>query len=251
MDLTATRQGLSPTRPSTTSPLLAKGRQHLWTLLDTSLLKLWPDERTAIENLIEDAQPFTFLGDPIPSDSDDPYSTQATRTDTASCSLRSRYTGDPVTLRLRTPHLQDYRWPFGSAHYATSRSAARTALRADGFRCATACYRAGETRRSTSTHTTARSSLPTSPCAPRPTAPLLVTRRGAGSAQACPSSHPPCAPLSAGASNGTRVEHECWHGVVEGTPVTLPPSPGHPPPEMATARYPHHPRYPPAARPLI
>lgn len=120
---------------------------EFWTVLDASFLKLWPQERTMIADLLEGSQPQEFMPfgrSAAPSDPRDQYSTHEVRTDNASWSLWSFYTGTPLALRVRTTGLQDRSWPFGGNHYATSLSAATTNLTADGFHCGTSCYRAAD-----------------------------------------------------------------------------------------------------------
>jgi hypothetical protein len=120
---------------------------HLGQVLDASFLKLWPQDRTTIEDLVEDAQPHPFMpfgNDPPPADPAEQYSTHDQRTDNANWSLWSIYTGEPLALRVRTAGLEDHSWPFGGRHYATSVNAATTELAAAGFICTTSCYRASD-----------------------------------------------------------------------------------------------------------
>jgi hypothetical protein len=120
---------------------------RLGQVLDAAFLKLWPQDRMTIQDLVEDAQPDPFMpfgGEAPPVDPAEQYSTHDQRTDNASWSLRSRYTGEPLALRVRTTGLEDHSWPFGSRHYATSVDSAITELVADGFSCATSCYRASD-----------------------------------------------------------------------------------------------------------
>lgn len=116
-------------------------------VLDASLLRLWPQDRMTIQGLRDDARPDPFLPfgqDAPPADPAEQHSTHDRRTDNASWSLRSRYTGETLALRVRTTGMENQSWPFGSRHYATSVAAATTALVADGFTCATSCYRASD-----------------------------------------------------------------------------------------------------------
>ncbi|WP_026550781.1 hypothetical protein [Arthrobacter sp. Br18] len=117
-------------------------------VLDASFLKLWPQDRTTLEDLLATAQgepPFMPFGSEAPPvDPEDLYSTHDQRTDNASWSLWSRHTGEPLALRIRTTALEDHSWPFGGRHYATSVSAATAALVLDGFTCAVSCYRASD-----------------------------------------------------------------------------------------------------------
>lgn len=117
---------------------------RLGQVLDASFLKLWPQDRTTIQDLVEDAQPHPFMpfGREAPPAAAEQYSTHDQRTDNASWSLWSRHTGEPLALRIRTTGLEDHSWPFGSRHYATSAEAATTELVADGFSCAASCHRA-------------------------------------------------------------------------------------------------------------
>lgn len=118
---------------------------RLGQVLDASLLKLWPQDRTTIQDLLEDAQPHPFMAfgrEAPPVDPAEQYSTHDQRTDNASWSLWSRHTGAPLALRVRTTGLKDHSWPIGSRHYATSVNAATTELVNDGFTCAASCHRA-------------------------------------------------------------------------------------------------------------
>ncbi|MBA2464384.1 MAG: hypothetical protein H0V42_05335, partial [Nocardioidaceae bacterium] len=120
---------------------------RLGRVLDASFLRLWPQDRTTIRDLVEDAQPHPFMpfgSEGRPADPADQYSTRDQRTDNASWSLWSRHTGEPLALRIRTTGLEDHSWPFGSRHYATSVEAATTELVADGFSCPASCSRAPE-----------------------------------------------------------------------------------------------------------
>lgn len=200
-----------------------ESRKRFWRVLNASLLRLWPNERTVIEDLLAESQPHTFLGnDPVaPSDPRDQYATYEVQTDTASWSLRSRYTGEPLTLRLRTAHLRDHSWPFGSRHYAKSFSVATTALRSAGFTCATACYRAADNQ--TVNFDTHDGQIVTAEF-------TLRTR-----ADGTPADDPAGRWVRAGlpfltsdvrAAVGrrielSRVERQSWRGVVAGTPVNI------------------------------
>lgn len=140
VDLGRARSPAAPTSPPESS-------ERLWAVLDASFLKLWPQERTVIADLLEGSQPDDFMPfgtSAAPSDPRGQFSTHEVRTDNASWSLWSFYTGTPLALRVRTEGLQDRNWPFDGSHYATSLSAATTNLTADGFRCATSCYRAAD-----------------------------------------------------------------------------------------------------------
>lgn len=141
---------------------------HLGHVLDASYLKLWPQDRTTIQDLVEDAQPHPFMPfgrEAPPADPAEQYSTHDQRTDSASWSLGSRYTGEPLALRVRTGALQDRSWPSVAAitrrlsmrrppsSSPTASSARRRAL-------------APQTpRRSTSTSTTVRSPPSAARCA--------------------------------------------------------------------------------------
>ena len=120
---------------------------RLGRVLDASFLRLWPQDRRTVEELVEDAQPHPFMpfgSEAPPVDPAEQYSTHDQRTDDASWSLWSRYTGEPLALRVRTTGLENRSWPFGGSHYATSVDAATTELVAAGFTCATACSRASD-----------------------------------------------------------------------------------------------------------
>lgn len=100
-----------------------------------------------IDDLVEDAQPQPFMhfGSEAPSaDEAEQYTTHDRRTDNASWSLWSRYTGQPLHLRVRTAGLADGSWPSSSGHYATSAATATTALVSAGFKCPASCYRASD-----------------------------------------------------------------------------------------------------------
>lgn len=220
VDLIATTKGAISYASIDDLTGLQESRTQLWKVLNASFLRLWPSDRTAIQNLLEDAQPFTFLGDPIPSEPHDPYPTHAIRTDNASWSLTSSQ-GDPIILRLRTAHLRDHSWPFGSGHYAESLSAAITALEADGFTCETACYRATD-EQAVSFHAhdgqivTARFTLRTKADGDR-----AEDASGRWIRAGLPFLKP-----AVRAAVGQRIElsrfaHSSWHGVVAGTPVDM------------------------------
>lgn len=147
VDVIAARDGQILYADLDLGPAKSPESSGLWTVLDASFLKLWPQERTVIADLLEGSQPHDFMPfgtSAAPSDPRDQYSTREVRTDNASWSLWSFYTGEPLALRVRTAGLQDRSWPFDGSHYATSLSAATTNLTADGFRCATSCYRAAD-----------------------------------------------------------------------------------------------------------
>lgn len=114
-------------------------------VLDAAFLRLWPQDRTTIHQLLEDARPhgMPFGRAAPPTDPAEQYSTHDRTTDDASWSVWSRYTGEPLALRVRTAQLADRSWPFGSSHYATSVEAATTRLVADGFSCTSSCHRDG------------------------------------------------------------------------------------------------------------
>jgi hypothetical protein len=117
------------------------------TIIDGSLLKLWPQDRTAVQDLLESSQPHPFMPfgrDAPPTDEDDSYATHDKRTDSASWSLWSVYDGRPLELRVRTTGLTDRSWPFEGSHYATSLDTAVAALEHSGFDCGTSCYRASD-----------------------------------------------------------------------------------------------------------
>lgn len=202
---------------------------RLGQVLDASFLRLWPQDRTTIRDLVEDAQPRRFMPfgrEAPPADPADQYSTQDQRTDNASWSLWSHYTGEPLALRVRTTGLEDNSWPFGSGHYATSVEAATTDLLADGFTCAIACSRASDglavsfeehEGQIVAARFTLRSSLEdgegTSPSGQwvRAGLPFLTPAVQAAVGERLEQS---------------RLEHRSWRGVVAGTPVDIVAVPG-------------------------
>lgn len=203
-------------------------RERFWPVLDASLLRLWPGERAAFRDLLADAQPDGIrIGDTAaPGDPDDQFSTEVAHTRTGTWSLWSFYTGDPIKLYLRTTELRDHSWPFGAAHYATTVSAATTALRADGFTCATACYRAADGQSVTFTTHDGRITG----------AEFTLRTEDDGDPVDDPSRRWVRAGLpfltpAVRAAVGRRIErsrlaHESWHGVVAGTPVDITARPG-------------------------
>ncbi|WP_029138663.1 hypothetical protein [Nakamurella lactea] len=201
---------------------------RMWTLLDASFLRLWPQQRSVIAGLVENARPHTLMGNrPLPpSDPDDQYLTHEARTSVASWSLLSFYTGWPLALRVRTPGLQDRSWPFDGGHYATTLSDAIGQLTAAGFGCATSCYRAGDNqvvdfesfddqivtigfRLRTRTDT---------PAAGQPAAEWV--RSG------LPFLTPAVRTAVGSRIEQSLVERQDWHGVVAGTPVNIVAVPG-------------------------
>jgi hypothetical protein len=204
-------------------------RTRLGQVLDASLLRLWPQDRAAIQDLLEDAQPHSgmaFGQEAPPVDPAEQYATHDERTADASWSLWSLYTGAPLALRVRTPGLEDRSWPFGSRHYVTSVDVATTALVADGFTCATSCFRASDGQavdfdqhdgRIVAVHFTLRSRVDgdrgTDPSGQwvRAGLPFLtpVVRAAVGRrVEEC------------------RVDRRTWRGVVAGTPVDIIAVPG-------------------------
>lgn len=120
---------------------------YLRQVLAHSFLRLWPQDRTTIDELLEEAQPHPFMpfgSEAPPADEAEQYTTHDRRTENVSWSLWSRYTGRPLHLRVRTTGLADRSWPLGGGHYATSVAAAATALVGAGFSCATSCHRASD-----------------------------------------------------------------------------------------------------------
>lgn len=119
---------------------------HLVRLLDDSFLALWPEDRAVVEQLLQDAEPTSYLplGGEAAPDPEDQFSTHEGRTANASWSLWTFHTGEALALRIRAPELRDRSWPLGGDHYATPTSVATAALRATGFTCATACSRAAD-----------------------------------------------------------------------------------------------------------
>lgn len=202
---------------------------RLGQVLDASFLRLWPQDRTTIRDLVEDAQPRPFMPfgrEAPPADPADQYSTRDQRTDNASWSLWSRYTGEPLALRVRTTGLQDHSWPFGSGHYATSVEAATTQLVADGFSCEASCHRAPDIQAVTfdehdghivAVRFTLRSSVADDD---RPESSGQWVRAGLPFLT-------PAVQLAIGQRvEKCRVEHRSWRGVVAGTPVDIIAVPG-------------------------
>ena len=198
---------------------------HLGHVLDASVLKLWPQDRTPIQDLVEDAQPRPFMPfgrEAPPADPAEQYSTHDQRTDSASWSLWSRYTGEPLGLRVRTAALQDRSWPTGGSHYATAVDAATTKLVANGFTCATSCFRTSDDQtldidehdgQILAVRFTLRSSV------------NEVDRRADPSGQWVGAGLPFLTP-AVQAAIGQRVqqcrlEHRSWHGLVAGTPIDI------------------------------
>ena len=79
-----------------------------------------------------------------PVDPAEQYSTNDRRTGSGSWSLRSRYTGEPLALRVRTPRSVQEGWPFDGRHYATSVEVAMARFAEAGFTCGTSCSRASD-----------------------------------------------------------------------------------------------------------
>ena len=122
------------------------GDRLLW-VLGGSLLRLWPEDRTAVEALVGDAQPDGFVplgGAAPPSGTGSEPSTNKRRTDNASWSVRSWPPGEPRSLRAVTGEVTDRSWPLASGHYATSLKTATAALMRVGFRCGQGCYRSSD-----------------------------------------------------------------------------------------------------------
>ena len=204
-------------------------RDHLDQALVASFLKLWPQDRQTIQDLIEQAQPHSFMalgGEAPPASEADQYSTTEERTDNATWSLWSRYTGQPLALRIRTTGLQDHTWPFGGEHYATSVDAATAALVADGSTCATACSPASDVQsldfeehdgQIVAIHFTLRSRL------------VDLDSRAPSRSWAQVSLallSPAVQPAIAQRVEQQRIEQRSWRGVVAGTPVEIVSAPG-------------------------
>ncbi len=204
-------------------------QNRLGQVLDASFLHVWPQDRTTIQKLFEDAQPASGMPSgrrAPPVDPEEPYSTRDRLTDNASWSLWSRYTGEPLALRVRTASLQDNSWPFGSSHYAASVEAAITGLLADGFTCASSCSRASDgTAVSFEEHegqiVAARFTLRSS----------VQDGEGTGPSEQWVRAGLPFLTPAVQAAVGERVEqsrreHRSWRGVVAGTPIDIVAVPG-------------------------
>jgi len=216
--------GLGPATSPATVTSAPESDDRLWQVLSASFLKLWPQEHTVVADLLQDARPDEFMsfGDAAaPSDPEDQYRTHEVRTEDASWSLRSFYTGAPLALRVRTAGLQDRSWPFDGRHYATSLTAATAVLKADGFTCALSCYRAsGQQTVSFDTHD-----------GQIVTVTFDLRTRADGNPAHDPSGRwvreglPFLAP-AVRAPVGRRIEEsrlkrESWRGVVAGTPIEI------------------------------
>lgn len=199
--------------------------EHLSQVLEASFLKLWPQDRTTIQNLVEDAQPRPFMPfgrEAPPTDPAEQFSTLDQRTDSASWSLWSMYTGEPLALRVRTSALQDRSWPIGGSHYAMAVDAATTKLVADGFSCATSCSRTSDGQaleivehdgQILAVRFTLRSSVDE------------VDRRADPSGQWVGAGLPFLTPAVQAAIGQrvqrSRLEHRSWHGLIAGTPIDI------------------------------
>ena len=123
-------------RVMATSSLDAERR--LDRILQAAFYQLWPQERQTVEDLLEDARSarsMPFGQQAAPMDPAEQYSTHDQRGIDISWSLRARYTGEPLALRLRSDGLEDRTWPLGGQHDATSINVATAALSAEGFSC--------------------------------------------------------------------------------------------------------------------
>lgn len=217
VDLGPTRSPAAPTSPG-------DSRDRLWPVLDASFLTLWPQERAVVADLLEDAEPdeFTPFGSAAaPTDPQDRYVTHEVRTDDAGWSLWSLYTGEPLAMRVRTPGLQEGTWPFDGRHYATSLSAATAELSADGFTCATSCYRAADQQSVVfDTHdgqiVSVRFTVRTRADGDRTDAPS-----GRWVREGLPFLTPTVRTAVGRRIEQSRLEQESWHGVVKGTPVHI------------------------------
>lgn len=196
---------------------------RLWTLLDASFLRLWPQERSVIAGLLQDAQPLRFMGKrpPPPSDPNDQFLTHERRTSVASWSLWSFYSGRPLALRLRTEGLRDRSWPFGGDHYATTLSSATELLVADGFSCATSCYRVTDNQsvdfeshddQIVRIHFTLRTAGDDD---------RVDDPSGRWVRSGLPFLSPEVRAAVGDRIEQSRLEHRDWHGVVVGTPVDI------------------------------
>jgi len=214
--------------PAADSARPQDAENRLSQVLDASFLRLWPQDRTTTRDLVEDAQPsnMPFGREAPPADPADQYSTQDQRTDNASWSLWSHYTGEPLALRVRTAGLDDHSWPFGSGHYATSVEAAATELVGDGFSCEASCHRAPDIQAVTfdehdgqivAVRFTLRSSV-------------ADGDRTESSGQWVRAGLPFLTPAVQAAVGErveeSRLEHRSWRGVVAGTPVDIVAVPG-------------------------
>lgn len=197
-------------------------------VLDASLLKVWPQDRTTIEDLLDSAVPREFMplgGASTPSDPEEQIRTHDVRTGDTSWTLRSWFTGEPLGLRVLTGDLRDRAWPHDGRHYATSLGAATTALTAAGFTCETSCYRAADAQgvvleahrdRIVKAELTLRTRDDAGD------AEIEEGRAGDGLAFLTPAVR-----TAVGRRiEQSRVEHESWRGVVAGTPVMITAVPG-------------------------
>ena len=143
-DLAYASMSLTPwTEAEATTSSTSSAEEEMWTVLDASLLRLWPEGRDAVKGMLSDAQPFEFMpfgGAAEPRGPD--YVWYDARTSHATWSLWARSVGTPVMLIVRTDHLRDRTWPYASKHYATTPQAATAGMVAQGFSCDEAgCYR--------------------------------------------------------------------------------------------------------------
>lgn len=212
-----------PGRTSTTGSIgIRRSDDSLWALLDASFLRLWPRERAAVEDLVETAQPYAFMGKVrTPRDEEDQYSTHDVRTNTASWSLWSFYDGDPRALRIRTANLRARTWPFDGSHYATSVSAATDRLTADGFSCSTSCYRAEDNQSvDFDSHddqiVSIRFTLRT-----RADGDRVADPSGTWVRAGLPFLTPAVRTAVGRRIEKSRLDEKNWHGVVAGTPVDI------------------------------
>lgn len=207
---------------SVTSP-----EEAMWSVLDASLLRLWPQDREAVQDLLDQARPFDFMpfgssGQPRGPD----YVTYDTRTSHASWSLWARSVGTPLTLTVRTDHLEDRTWPYASGHYATTLDATRTGLLAQGFSCGEQnCYRddgtAGKLDASFDVHdgqvVATSVGIRTGQQGGGPVPDLA----GRWLAQNLPFLTPGVRQAVARRIQTSRVESQDWHGVVAGVPLDI------------------------------
>lgn len=110
-------------------------------------LDLWPQDRPVVQEMFADAVPRPFMplgGEAPPVDPSHQYDTHDVRTEDAHWLLQTRYTGEALRLKIRTPRLRDQNWPLGGDHYATSIETAMSRMKDEGFGCEVACYRAAD-----------------------------------------------------------------------------------------------------------
>lgn len=117
--------------------------QRLLTILEASVLKLWPEDASAIRAIVDDVQKPPWLSVKDPSDPRPPSRASVT-TDHARYNVgEGRFFGDGITVHgdpvltftLMTDALMDHAWPFSGAHYATTTTAAAPGLEEGGFDC--------------------------------------------------------------------------------------------------------------------